>query len=479
MALAVLANPLLPQLALLDAIQFAETGHLSPQDALTAVSPKGAQGPYQFLQKNLHDMGYGMPKNISLADVQNRDKARNLADRYVTGFSESKNFTTPLQKLVAYNLGPTAAERWLASGGRIADLPSETQRYIQRAAGFLTKTATEPQQQGNQVMAITPAFAMDDISGDLALYDPQHEAELIAQRQQLMAMQTPMDQRMAAPEPALMPSPNTAALSQPMIEDRVPIAVAPAIPQSDPIGQTRQVAQPVSQNRRDLTSMSMVSPPPQRIGMNEMLIRMGAAGLGASQRGGLEALQAIGDTYGAIQDANRATGLAAYEAQMDALSNGKDTKADGEAKQQIGQIDQTLFDMNRAVRLLEEGGVTGPFDAYVADIYDRAAGNEDRASRLLLQKLRVDDAMLRVAQTKGAISNKEMELFLAPAPSLSDQEDVWIAWISSRQEALRNIRSRLASGLGVTEPASAAQVDQFTRGAGSPNMSEADSIVGL
>ena len=41
----------------------------------------------------------------------------------------------------------------------------------------------------------------------------------------------------------------------------------------------------------------------------------------------------------------------------------------------------------------------------------------EAASRLLLEKLKVDDAMLRVAQTKGAISNKEMELFLAPAPT--------------------------------------------------------------
>ena len=34
----------------------------------------------------------------------------------------------------------------------------------------------------------------------------------------------------------------------------------------------------VSQNRRDMSAMSMV-PSPQQIGFNEMLIRMGAAGL--------------------------------------------------------------------------------------------------------------------------------------------------------------------------------------------------------
>ena len=71
--------------------------------------------------------------------------------------------------------------------------------------------------------------------------------------------------------------------------------------------------------------------------------------------------------------------------------------------------------------------------------------------------------MLRVAQTKGAISNKEMELFLAPAPSLADQESVWIEWIRSRQEALRQVRSRLSTGTSVADPASAAQVDQFSQ----------------
>ena len=74
-----------------------------------------------------------------------------------------------------------------------------------------------------------------------------------------------------------------------------------------------------------MSAMSMV-PSPQQIGFNEMLIRMGAAGLGGSAEGGLQALGAIGDTYGAIQDANRATGLAAYQAQMEALADGTTAK---------------------------------------------------------------------------------------------------------------------------------------------------------
>ena len=48
--------------------------------------------------------------------------------------------------------------------------------------------------------------------------------------------------------------------------------------------------------------------------------------------------------------------------------------------------------------------------------------------------------MLRVAQTKGAISNKEMELFLAPAPKDTQDEKVWIDWIKRRMEALQKVR---------------------------------------
>ena len=70
MSLGILSDPSLPFPILLDAIRHAETGHLSPAASLTARSDANAVGPYQFLEKNLHDMGYGMPRNISLSDVQ-------------------------------------------------------------------------------------------------------------------------------------------------------------------------------------------------------------------------------------------------------------------------------------------------------------------------------------------------------------------------------------------------------------------------
>ena len=67
---------------------------------------------------------------------------------------------------------------------------------------------------------------------------------------------------------------------------------------------------------------------------------------------------------------------------------------------------------------------------------------------------------------------------MASAPSLADQETVWIEWITARQEALRNVRSRLATGTGVAEPASKAQVDQFSQsGQGDFSLSQDDQAL--
>jgi hypothetical protein len=520
MALAILGNPLLPQPALLDAIRFAETGHLSPKDAKTARSRKDAIGPYQFLERNLHDMGYKMPPNIPVADVQNEEKARELADRYVTGYSDYHNFTTPLMKLVAYNMGPQATEAWLASGGRIPDLPRETQEYITRAAGYLSNNA---ETKGNQQMASFMSMPSEDdgnVYMDGTVINPKLQTILdvttmldnARHRNVTMPPSSYMAPAMVPQQPVLSMGiadegdPNINIDGTPVNDNAIlnqvgkaiggalstdasanaPLNVTPhtqqpmlttATPQiyRDQRGEVRRSA-PVTQNRRDMSAMSMVAPP-QQIGMNEMLIRMGAAGLGASSRGGLEALEAIGKTYGEIQDANRATGLAAYQAQMDALEKGASSKQDQENMQRIGQIDETLYDMDRALNYLERDdmSLTGFFDATFGATWDNIVGNPESAARLLLKKLKVDDTLLRVAQTKGAISNKEMDLFMSPAPSDYQDEQVWIDWIKQRQRALRDVRSRLASGTTVADPASASQVDMFSQqGQGDIGLSQDD-----
>ena len=77
---------------------------------------------------------------------------------------------------------------------------------------------------------------------------------------------------------------------------------------------------------------------------------------------------------------------------------------------------------------------------------------------MLLQKLKVDDTLLRIAQTKGAISNKEMDLFMSPAPSVGlDQENIWADWINERKDALQRIKARLTGGMQVVPNQQASQ----------------------
>ena len=575
--LALLANQALPQPALLDAIKFAETGHLSPTAARTATSGKGAVGPYQFMQKFLHDFGYGMPKNIPLADVQDPTKARALADQFITGYSDYHQFKTPLQKLVAYNAGPGFAAQWIANGEDISQLPNETQKYITKAAGYLAQNNNT--NQGTQDMASSDGYddarrafftedqiaqakrrgiepqgmiAMRDVAyatdpnkrrqdalpsdiresrmptpqqvtaaqqrpnmitrGGVDIHNPQGgnvttrpgfadfmEGRRLAEQATSNYTQPPIFDYDAIP-PALQDNPQFADYMDGMMRanpDVPPAALAQAevdriteaermMAINNPLGgsgnsaslssaamasqpPTTSNAPPITspsqsgptRNRRDMSMMSLV-PPPQQIGLNEALIRIGGAGVRGSAQGGLEAIGSMTDTYGAIQDANRATGLAAYQSQMEALQDGSTAKGREERLEQAGKVDDTLFDMQRALTALESGqDVTGWWDSTVGSAWDDFMGNPEAGTRLLLKKLKVDDALLRVAQTKGAISNNEMRMFLDPAPKETQDEDIWKQWIRDRMVALQNIRQRLATGETVNDPASSQQVNQF------------------
>jgi hypothetical protein len=226
----------------------------------------------------------------------------------------------------------------------------------------------------------------------------------------------------------------------------------------------------VSGNRRDSSAMSL-SP---QTDFNDMLIRMGGRGVAASAKGGLAAFGAITDEYGKIQDANQKSALDLYKAAL--KGDAKSAKTLQEQQDRINQIDATMFDMNRAKQYLKQGGITGLFDATLGAGWDKLVGNDkEQNARMLLQKLRVDDTLLRIAQTKGAISNKEMDLFLSPSPDLTDQEEVWLRWIEDREQALMRIRSRLAGGQQVdpSQQASVAQVNQFGSSVGGSSQGSA------
>ena len=160
-----------PTPALMDAIRHSETGHLSDAKAGQAVSKKDAIGAYQFLRKNLHDMGYGMPKNISVADATDIDKQRDLATQYVKGINKHHKYTNPMHSLAAYNWGAGNVDKWLAKGGKFSELPKETRDYLMRASKFLNANYQAPQAtptnqdmtKGSEAMATTLAERREEL----------------------------------------------------------------------------------------------------------------------------------------------------------------------------------------------------------------------------------------------------------------------------------------------------------------------------
>ena len=182
--------------------------------------------------------------------------------------------------------------------------------------------------------------------------------------------------------------------------------------------------------------------PDMKVSQGEMLMRMGAAGVGAANRGD-SYIEAMGQSYGDIKDANRMAEADAYNAQQinakaEALAAAKKAQEqevmDVENYEKVSSINISLNQMQEAKRILQESeNVTGKS---AGDFWNRLVGsyvgNKEQADRLFLKKLKLDEVMQRVAETKGAISNAEMTLFASSAPSDYDDESVWIAWLDRK-----------------------------------------------
>jgi hypothetical protein len=133
---------------------------------------------------------------------------------------------------------------------------------------------------------------------------------------------------------------NLAVQTQPALSDMSsPQAADPGI-----LANTK----PVTGNRRDQTPMSFK---PQTIDNNEMLMRVGLAGLGANNKGATASLGAMGDMYGAIQDTNR-SGINQYNLAMQkaqAKAKGTGTGKNNSAKGLV-----VNDDIDRAFELVQE-----------------------------------------------------------------------------------------------------------------------------
>jgi len=207
---------------------------------------------------------------------------------------------------------------------------------------------------------------------------------------------------------------------------------------------------------------SMVPPAiaPQKIDMmTEGNMRMGAAGLGALGQGGNEAISVAMDKYGEMQDYNRqaeldAQGLAAEQAA--AMAEQDEDNPDELA---LYEAQNGITDLNNMISMLEGGKMTGPIDGTVrawldeTGLTDSFFGGPDGAKRAYfrqrLENYRVSEALKLVAQTKGAISEKEMDLFLSPLPtSKTTTEATWLYHLRKRREIMQKLQVFMLSRSG-------------------------------
>ena len=209
--------------------------------------------------------------------------------------------------------------------------------------------------------------------------------------------------------------------------------------------------------------------PNMLIDRNESLIRIGGAMYGGALQG--NGITAATEAYGNIQDANRKADAARFKieearrlAAAKAASRGGGGRGGKGKGMTSNQVSDVMFNYQKALNAIRDsraagGNLTG-IGGIAKSFVDSFTGDDDAARRLILSRVKIDDTLLRVAETKGAISNAEMKLFLEPAPKNYEDEAIWEAWILDRMEALQRVQSRLDANyeLPTTERSSSSNV---------------------
>lgn len=183
----------------------------------------------------------------------------------------------------------------------------------------------------------------------------------------------------------------------------------------------------------------------------EMLMRVGGAMQANAINGYGAAMGAASNEYGKIQDDRRAADTAAYEAAeatrlkeaaIRAAAARSGGKGSGSAGTGFGSLASQAQSMNDIIaRLKVDRNMTGPFAGTAGQIYDRKGfGDAERANlRLAMEGIALNEQLLYTAQTKGAITDREMAMFRKPIPAITDSEELWIAWLEPRAAVLNQL----------------------------------------
>lgn len=235
----------------------------------------------------------------------------------------------------------------------------------------------------------------------------------------------------------------------------------PVLANNAPMNTTAQPGGALSGNARGSVRMPQM-PQNQRINMGgEGLMRIGGNMIGASADGGLAALNAGTNTYGDIMDYNRARDMDEFAIQ-EAQALEQQRRLDLQRKMEQEQTKDNEPDVEGAakalVNLQTAQDVLQGFDDFndvvgwksmFARKWDQMTDNKRENIRLKIETLKVDRVLANIAQTKGAISEREMDIFMSDQPSWVAGEEIWRNWINDYIAALRVMHTNLANGTTV------------------------------
>lgn len=249
-----------------------------------------------------------------------------------------------------------------------------------------------------------------------------------------------------------------------------PVLTNPSQPPARPKPALTTPSAPATGNARgSARGVGFPTIPDNRIDMmSEGLMRIGGAGLSAGDDG-LSTYGAMLGQYGNLQDMNRQNEMDRYNAELAQAQEEQRRKelqarisasAAKESDKKNGDTEgaaKALVSLQNAQDVLDgfdkRDGIVG-WQSFFLRGWDQMSGDERENIRLKIESMKVDRVLANIAQTKGAISEKEMEIFMSDQPSWLAGEEIWRKWITDYMAAIRVMHTNLQNGTTVENGAS-------------------------
>jgi hypothetical protein len=443
-----------------------------------------------------------MPTNFDVKDLEDPIKARGIASDYITRFSKHHGFTTPFEKLAAYNMGATKAARWKEAGGRFEDLPATTQKYVLRAARYIDdqqkaqqqpQTEVDKQMTPDQIRALLAqqqalGISPQDKITQLQAQEAERQAALQVEEDAKRAAAAEIQAKLAALQGRdwaneakvannagsgiLVTPAQTATLSgSPDLNDAMTMppqnmeqfdnsfgALTASSPEDDyytgdvalrnnnvaPLGGSPNAgALSLTGDTRSMTAFSLPRKPSGAT-TGEMLVRMGAAGMGGAMTNAGDAMSAIGKEYGAFRKEQRADEMERYKSDntlLGKLKNKMNASAAGGSAYQENVLG-SIASIEQAVKTAADdwnpfNNVTG----FIGNAMSYVAGSPAHDVASMIEQVEANIGFDRLQKmrdespTGGSLGNvSEMELTLLKSSLASLRQS------QSREQFMYNLQ---------------------------------------